>query len=155
MSLAKQNYRLHIQTTQLFALSSPAHVHKGGISTTRCEIAISSVTVISPVDGVITFFNNWNPCSFEIDIKNLEFIFSYQNMFQFELPIGGRSDDLAKKVHGSRIFFLVLSNHIRENQFTYSTVLKKSLVRICSGCESLNITINLAKTASSSGTRFC
>ena len=133
-------------------------VHKS-LSTTRCEIAISSVTVISPVDGVITFFNNWNPCSFEIDIKNLEFIFSYQNMFQFELPIGGRSDDLAKKVHGSRIFFLLLSNHIRENllsvQLTYSTGLKKSLVRICSGCESLNITINLAKTASSSGTRFC
>ena len=117
MSLAKQNHRLHIQTTQLFALLSPAHVHKGGVSTTRCEIAISSVTVISPVDGVITFFNNWNPCSFDIDIKNLQFIFSYQNMFQFELPIGGRSDGLAKKVHGSRIFFLVLSNHIRENQF--------------------------------------
>ena len=117
MSLAKQNYRLNIQTTQLFALLSPAHVHKGGVSTTRCEIAIFSVTVISPVDGVITFFNNWNPCSFEIDIKNLEFIFSYQNMFQFELPISGRSDDLAKKVHGSRIFFLVLSNHIRENLF--------------------------------------
>ena len=121
MSLAKQNYRLHIQTTQLFALLSPAHVHKGGVSTTRCEIAISSVTVISPVDGVITFFNNWNPCSFEIDIKNLQFIFSYQNMFQFELPIGGRSDDLAKKVHGSRIFFLVLSNHIRENLFNWRT----------------------------------
>ena len=84
-------------------------------------MAISSVTVISPVDGVITFFNNWNPCSFEIDIKNIEFIFSYQNMFQFELPIGGRSDDLAKKANGSRIFFMVLSNHVRENLFNWRT----------------------------------
>ena len=70
-------------------------------------------------------------------------------MFQFELPIGGRSDDLAKKVHGIENLFsgIIKSHQGKPVQLTYSTGLKKSLVRICSGCESPNITMNLAKTA--------